>query len=314
MTEAPGQADAQVPVALFVHRRYELLPRTLECLRTSGIGKLYVFSDGPRHAADEAGVAKVRDLIASIDWTDPVLVARRENLGLSNSIRAGLDELFASHEAAVIVEDDICVAPEFYDYACRALRRYRHEPRVAGITGCRMPFRTTAFDTYPFDVFLSQRFSSWGWATWRDRWQGFSFDLHALRSEMAAATDFRPARAGYDVPGLIHDAVVAERLDGAWDVVCNTNMLLRGQYFVNPCWNMVENTGFEDGTHFTGPPPWRLEWERDRRPVGEIRFAPVQESEAILRDYLRFSRPTRVQLVRGLAGAVKVRLTGLFGR
>jgi hypothetical protein len=301
-------------VALFVHRRHELLHRTLDCLRATGVAKLYVFSDGPRDSADADGVDKVRETIAGIDWIDPVIVARTENVGLSRSIRSGLDQLFAHHEAAVIVEDDVCVAPEFYEYACGALRHYQHDRRVAGITGYRPPFATHALDRYPFDVWLSPRFSSWGWATWRDRWQTFSFDLAHLRRELESADHFRPERAGYDVPMLIHEAVITEKLGGAWDVVCNTNMLLRAQYFVNPAWNMIENTGFEDGTHFSGPPPWQLAWEPDRRPADDIRFAPVEECEPILRDYLRFTRPTRAQLLRAHLGAAKTRLLGPFGR
>ncbi len=309
-----GAPGAQVPVALFVHRRHELLQRTLDCLRANGIGKLYVFSDGPRNEGEARGVERVRETIAKIDWTETVIVARTENMGLSQSIRSGLGQLFADHEAAVVVEDDVCVAPEFYGYACRALSHYRRDQRVAGITGYRVPFVRSALDQYPFDVFMSPRFSSWGWATWRDRWSSFSFDLGFLRNELEVADHVHPERAGYDLPALIHEAVVTETLGGAWDVVCNTNMLLRGQYFVMPAWNMVENTGFDDGTHFSGPPPWQLSWEGDHRPADPIRFAPVEESEAILRDYLRFSRPTKAQLARGYAGAAKSRLFGALGR
>ena len=308
------EAPARVPVVLFVYRRHELLQRTLDCLRDGGVGELYVFSDGPRHSADAHGVEKVREIIAMIDWTVPVTVARPENVGLSNSVRSGLGEVFAHHEAAVIVEDDVCVAPEFYDYACRALHHYRNEPRVAGITGCRMPFARTALDRYPFDVFLSPRFSSWGWATWRDRWQSFSFDLASLRRELAAANGFHPERAGYDVPAMIHEAIVTETLGGAWDVICNTNMLLREQYFVTPAWNMIENTGFTDGTHYTAPPPWELVWERDRRPADGIRFAPVEQCDSILRDYRRFMRPTPIRRVRNRLGPAKVRLCRFLGR
>lgn len=298
-------------MALFVHRRADLLPRTLDCLRVSGLTELYVFSDGPRDAGDIPGVEKVREVIAGIDWIDPVVVARAENLGLSESIREGLDELFANHDAAVVIEDDVCVAPEFYDYACRALRHYRDEPSVAGITGLRLPFSRRALGSYPFDVFMSLRFHAWGWATWRDRWQSFSFDLDALRREVAAAPDFHPARAGYDLPIMIDQTLNAPTLGGSWDVACGINMLLHGQYFVTPTWNMVENSGFWEGTHYRSPPPWQLVWEQDLRPAGgSIRFAPPEECAPILRDYKRFHAPTLAQHVRGKTGAAIKLLRG----
>jgi hypothetical protein len=298
-----------VPVALFAYRRPEQLKRTLECLRACGLEQLYVFSDGPGDAATVDDVEQVRELVSRVDWIEPVMIARPQNLGLSESIRSGLDQLFESNDAVIIIEDDVCVAPEFYDYARRGLAHYAGNERVAGITGLRYPFTTRAFGGYPFDVFLSPRFSSWSWATWKERWRGFSFDLESLRREITSAAAFRPERAGADMPDMVHGAVIAGTLSGSWDVVCATNMLLRGQYFVTPAWNMVENTGLSEGTHFSAPPPWDLTWERERRPPdAHIRFAPVEEYEPILRDYLRFFKPNLAEALRDRLSAATKRL------
>jgi hypothetical protein len=111
------------------------------------------------------------------------------------------------------------------------------------------------------------------------------------------------------MPAMVHGAVVAETLTGAWDVVCAANMLLRGQYFVTPVWNMVENTGLSDGEHFSAPPAWDLRWEPELRPsADEIRFAPVAENEQVLREYLRFFNPSRGQVARGRLRAVATRM------
>lgn len=278
-----------MPVALFVYRRHAQLPRTLDCLRESGVRRLYAFSDGARGDADWPDVVEVRRMLAGIDWTEPVIVERPENFGLSASIRDGMDRLFERHETAVLIEDDICVAPEFYDYARLALAHYESAPAVAGITGLRYPFDLHAFDDYPYDVFLSPRFSSWAWGTWRSRWKGFDFDAETLRRRIGAAADFRPEHAGADLPAMIHEAVVTETLGGSWDVVCAANMLLAGQYFVTPTWNMVENTGLGEGTHAVEAPSWQLHWERGRRPeLDEIRFAPPAADERVLKSYRRF--------------------------
>jgi hypothetical protein len=276
-------------VALFVYRRSAQLPRTLECLRANGVEQLYVFSDGPDGESAAADVSAVRELISALDWIEPIVIAREENLGLSSSIRAGLDWLFEIHERAIVIEDDVCVAPEFCEYARLALDRYADEPAVAGITGLRYPFDRGALEGYPFDVFLSPRFSSWAWATWSDRWREMCFDLSELRGRIAAARSFRARRAGADMPGMVHDAVVTERLTGSWDVVCAANMLLHGRYFVTPVWNMVENTGLVEGTHSSGAPAWTLAWEPEHRPALEsVSFAPVAEDGRVLRAYLRF--------------------------
>jgi hypothetical protein len=284
-----AQDPADVPVALFVHRRHESLPRTLACLRECAVKQLYVFCDGPRDESEAEQVERVRELVRAVEWIQPIVVARAENVGLSRSIRSGLDLLFETHDTAIVIEDDICVAPEFYEYARAALRHYEPASRIAGITGLRYPFDRAALDGSPFDVFLSPRFSSWAWATWKDRWRAFSFDPAELRRQIGAARKFDPGRAGVDMPAMIEGAVVSETLHGSWDVVCALNMLLREQFFVTPAWNMVENTGLSDGTHSSQAPSWELRWETDhRRGADEIRFPPVEEDRRVLKEYRRF--------------------------
>jgi hypothetical protein len=285
-----AQRPVRAPVVLFAYRRHEQLARTLRCLRAGLIEKLYVFSDGPADPSAADDVELVRQLLRAIDWTEVELVEHPANLGLSRSVRSGLDRVFADHDAAVVIEDDVCVSPEFYDYACQALEHYRHEPRVAGVTGLRYPFDRRALDGYGYDVFHSPRFSSWAWATWRDRWHAFEFDPGTLRERIRASTGFEPDEAGADMAAMVLDAVVTERLAGSWDVVCATNMLLDHRLFVTPTWNMVENGGLEVGTHAHGLPSWDLAWESPPAHLGSggVRFAPVALDERVLAGYRRF--------------------------
>ncbi|HEX4034144.1 MAG TPA: hypothetical protein VHX66_06855 [Solirubrobacteraceae bacterium] len=285
-----SRSTIPVPVALFVYRRHELLPRTLRCLRDSGVDALYVFSDGPADASAQADVGRVRELIAAIDWIAPSVSASERNLGLSASIRAGLDTVFASHPRAIVIEDDVCVAPEFCAYAKAALETYEREPQVAGITGLRYPFSRRALRGYRFDAFMSPRFCSWSWATWGDRWERFEFDHEVLRRRLRARAGLRLTRAGADMPWMIRAAIEDESMGGSWDVDCAASMLLDDQYFVTPTWNMVENSGLSEGTHDTGrPPAWKLAWEPEYRPdLGALRLPPVAEDERVLRAYRRF--------------------------
>jgi hypothetical protein len=279
-----------VPVALFVYRRHEILPRTLRCLRDGGVDALYVFSDGPADASARADVLRVRELVGAIDWIAPQISARERNLGLSASIRTGLDSVFSHHRRAIVIEDDVCVAPEFCAYAKAALDAYEHEPRVAGITGLRYPFSRSPLRDYPFDAFMSPRFCSWSWATWADRWERFEFDHDVLRRRLRARGDLRPRRAGADMSWMIHAAIEDESMSGSWDVDCAASMLLDDQYFLTPTWNMVENSGLGTGTHDTGrPPAWTLAWEPQHRPdLRALRLPPVAEDERVLRAYRRF--------------------------
>ena len=289
-----------IPVALFVHARPGLLSRTLECLRESGAELLYVFSDGPRDAADRAAVGEVRDLVRAIGWTAPIVVERETNVGLSASIRLGLDELFDRHDRAVVIEDDIAVAPGFLPFVARCLAHYEEEPRVAGVTGLRMPFDRACFDGYSYDAFATPRFHSWGWATWRRAWETFDFDAESLGRRLDAAR-VRPEEAGADLAALVDGAILRRELHGAWDVFCAASMLVNDQVFIAPVWNLVENTGFASGTHFSSPKRWELAWERPppRAMLGPRLPQPVVDA-GILEAWLAFAAGPRPSPLRHL--------------
>jgi hypothetical protein len=251
---------SDVPVALFAYSRPRQLEAVLAALRVAGVDKLYVFSDAPADATAEEGVRRVREILRGITWTQPTVVERGANLGLSASVRAGLDAVFSEHDRAVVVEDDIRVAPEFYRYAVSCLERFAADERVAAVTGLRYPFDRSPLDESPYDVFFTSRFCSWGWATWRRAWERMDFDeshlverLRRNRIEIAAAGD---------------DLLIAARqlmrgtLRGGWDVYCALSVLADDSVVAWPTWNMIENLGFEEGTHVgEEPPTWQLAWE-----------------------------------------------------
>lgn len=274
------------PVALFVFNRYEDLPETLSCLKVNNIDKLYVFADGPRNESDKEGTTKVRKLIDDIDWVKTEKVYQKKNKGLSESIQSGLDYVFESHDSVVVVEDDVCVAPNFFEYMCQTLDFYKDTKEVAGVTGLRYPFDRTNLDSYNYDVFVAPRFSSWGWATWKDRWQRVEINLLRVESFLKKSSlDF--SVGGDDLPVMIN-AIKEKRLSGCWDVYFYISMIRYKQVFVWPKYNMVRNTGIGTGTHASDEIiDWQLEWEnRPNKPYNLPKS--TQKNAIIVKDFLSF--------------------------
>jgi hypothetical protein len=252
------------PVAVYAYNRPAQLAKTLACLQKNNIKTLYVFIDGPMGSEDEEGVDAVRRLVRSIRWISPEVVERSVNHGVRESMLLGLERVFSEHDRVVVVEDDIAVAPEFYAFMSACLDRYRKEDRIAGVTGLRYPFDRRAFDDYPYDVFLSPRFSSWGWGTWKRWWETIDFSHERAVKWLATTTDDELRIAGFDVPAMARYLAEGGLEWGATtaDVYSLLHMIRNRQLFVCPTWNMVENLGFSDGTHASGSSQsWSLEWE-----------------------------------------------------
>lgn len=274
------------PVVLFVFNRYKETVKTLECLKNNNISLLYIFADGPRSNDDAESVQKVRELIDSIDWVETKKIYQKNNLGLSESIQTGLDHVFKLHNTAVVIEDDVCVAPNFYNYMVQNLKHFKHQKQIAGITGLRYPFNRKNLDSSPYDIFFEPRFSSWGWATWKDRWQLIELDKQKVEKYLIANT-LDLSKSGQDLPAMI-EAVKDGSLSGCWDVYYLISMLKNHQVFVWPKYNMVANNGIGTGTHTSQEvQTWELVWENTlNTPVNLPKS--VIKNDMIEKDFLEF--------------------------
>jgi SAM-dependent methyltransferase len=269
VTTSPEASDKtahipQAPVAFFVYNRPAQVEQVLESLRGNNVSKLFIFSDGPKSPADAHRVNEVRKLIRSIRWISPEVVERPVNHGIRESMLLGLELVFSREDRVIVIEDDISVAPEFCAFVSTCLDRYRDEDHIAGVTGLRYPFDRSCFDDYPYDVYLSPRFSSWGWGTWKHWWERVSFDQRKVIADLSTTSDAELRVAGPDVPEMVRYLAEGEPYWGATtaDVFSLFHMIKNRQFFICPTWNMVENLGFSEGTHASASQQsWSLEWE-----------------------------------------------------
>ena len=295
-----GSTAGALPVAVFAFNRPQLLRRTLDCLRDAGAERLYVFSDGPRGEEDVEPVRRVRELVRALDWVRPELVAHETNLGNTGSTKAGLQHVFERHDRVVVIEDDITVAPEFLGYAAAALDWYEDAECVAGVTGVRMPFSRRPLARYRYDAFLLPRFFVWSWATWRRAWETFELDGERLLARLRHEQP-RLEFGGADLAYMVRAGLVERTLVEPWDVCVAASMILNGQTFVVPTWNMVDNIGLDSGTH-PHDVPWVLRWEVEHRPVERpYQFPPAGEIDpAILKAFRVFRENPRGWTARRL--------------
>ena len=258
-----------IPVVLFCYNRPDQLGRTLQTLKKNKIPLLYVFCDGPREAKDKPGVMAVHKLVDTITWTKVVSHFHGQNIGLSESFQFGLKRVFRQHRAAIIIEDDINLAPGAYDYMKRALEAYGPRQDIAGVTALRYDFSRRHLDQLQSDVYLTRRFSSWGWGTWRENWQAINFqEINSTLGELdEKQVDF--AAGGIDLVHMVHE-LRAGRLNEAWDVMFYLTMLLRDQYFVWPKYNLVVNDGLQEGTHADSSESWHLSWEGSGQDINDL--------------------------------------------
>ena len=121
------------PIALFVYNRPKHTERTLKFLKQNELAtetRLFIFSDGAKTPDDEENVKEVRELLKHIDGFKSVeIIERKQNMGLAESVIAGVTRLVKDYKQVIVFEDDLVSSPYTLTYFNDALNRYRKEKK-----------------------------------------------------------------------------------------------------------------------------------------------------------------------------------------
>ena len=161
------------PIALFVYKRPEHARRAVaSLLACDGFDEspMYVFADGPKSEAEGPAVLETRAAMHELLGTRATYVEQERNRGLAQSIIAGTTELCGRHGKAIVVEDDLLLAPMFVRFLNEGLVRFQNEPGVMQVAGHIVDVPSLVGHTEA--LFLPMT-SSLGWATWKRAWDLF---------------------------------------------------------------------------------------------------------------------------------------------
>lgn len=295
-------------IAIFAFNRPASLARLLRSLSACPEfpdASVTVFIDGPRSPAEAEAVAetvRIAREAATADWR---IVAAETNKGLRRSIHDGVSDVCARHGHAIVLEDDLVVAPAALTYFIEGLRRYEHEPRVWSI--CGYSYEHPALTQDHRAVFLPFA-HPWGWATWKRAWDQFSLEQPVLPQRQLRSRSFRTF---FDVAGLIRAVDLVDLsqqgLVDSWFIRWYQRIFAEGGLSVFPSRRYVANFGVgKGGTHASALNPYSLlvrSSQPDARTVGEWPAAITTDYIAL--DLMVCSRDAQVQKLLARLGRAK---------
>lgn len=260
------------PVIVFNYNRPDHSLRTWEALAQNQYAReteLYLYCDGPKEVTSE-GVDELTNERARINralvmevqaqakqyaveapkhgkFKTVRVVCAEKNKGLANSIIGGVTDVINKHGRVIVLEDDLLTSPYFLKYMNTALDKYAAYPAVFSISSNRPPVNKMSIpEDYPYDVFVSLRPFSTGWATWKEKWARIDWSLDYLEDflkhpEQAEAFN----RGGDDLTEML----LMQR-DGqidSWAIRYAFQHFYHHAVAILPCIPYVDNIGF-DGT------------------------------------------------------------------
>lgn len=242
------------PIVLFVYKRPEQTKRVIEALRENdlaGCSELFIFSDGFRDKQDKESVISVRayiDKIKDSDWFSSVhIYESNTNRGLANSIISGVSKIISQYGKVIVLEDDLITSPLFLRYMNECLDYFEHDERIWAVCGYTPELQS--LKGYNCDVYLNFRASTWGWATWKDRWMDIDWsvgDYRRFRWNLFERIRF--CFGGNDTVSMLK-AQMTGKLD-SWGIRWCYAQSRRRKLAVAPKRSLVRNIGFDNtGTH-----------------------------------------------------------------
>jgi len=190
--------EQSIPIIAVGYNRPEALQRLLGSLLKAdypGEVELIISVDGRREDGKTGGredgrtgggVEEVRRVASEFLWPfgEKRLIFHEKNLGLRKHVLS-CGDLSKDHDGVIVLEDDLFVAPGFYEYALKAFEFYQNDPKIAGISlyshayneTAQFPFRPLTDDS---DVFFLQYASSLGQCWSRESWKAFRTWYDAL--------------------------------------------------------------------------------------------------------------------------------------
>lgn len=236
------------PIVVFAYNRKKLLADCIESLKANEESKdsdLIIFVDGAKLKRD-IRVEDVKAYVKSIRGFRTITYHfSSTNKGLARSVIEGVSSVLKEYGAAIVVEDDLIVGRNFLSFMNQGLNKYIDDRKVFSICGYTNKIKMPA--GYHYDGYFCTRSSSWGWATWKDRWESCDWELkdwHTIKQKAKAFNKW----GGSDCFSMLRGW--KDGRINSWAIRFCYNQFVQNKLSLFPTISHVRNEGFDgEGTN-----------------------------------------------------------------
>jgi hypothetical protein len=244
------ESNRFAPILLFVYKRLDTLKLTVNSLQRNDLAsesELFIFSDAAKSVSDENQIKEVRSFIKGIDGFKNIFIYESgKNKGLANSIIDGVTRVINEYGKVIVLEDDLLTSVNFLQFMNQCLDHYKDNTQLYTIAG----YSFTIKDYENNDVYFTKRSSSWGWATWKDRWNKIDWqvtDYDDFKNDRSKKRAFN--RMGSDLSSMLKKQMTGKA--DSWAVRWVYHQFKQDLSTVYPTRSKVRNIGFGKGATHT---------------------------------------------------------------
>jgi hypothetical protein len=210
--------------------------------------------------SDEKNYNKNLECIKILEEKNSFLKSVRiahEPQGCFKGVSKGITWAFSIYECLIILEDDILPSVEFLEFQDEMLSRFENQKEIGSIAGTNIVpayAQSSPKKPYRYSVYTS----SWGWGTWRDRWDSYITDLAEFpnnwESEITSTLSSATVKYWKNIFQEVHESKI-----DSWAYRWLYSNMKNSRLQIIPNVNLALNNGFTpEATHTTDsiPPFW----------------------------------------------------------
>lgn len=274
------------PIVLFTYNRLNETIRTVQALQKNFLApesELFVFSDGAKDNNGRKKVQEVRDYLHTIKGFENINIKESiENKGLANSIIEGVTEVIDKYEKVIVLEDDLITSPNFLDFMNQALEFYNKSPQIISISGYTM--NLPSLNNYDNDYYVGFRACSWGWGTWKNKWQNIDWDVSDYEEfKSDYKQQYRFFKVGSDMPGMLKNQIQG-KID-SWAIRWCYHQFKLKQITIYAAKSKVHSIGFSsEATHTHGANKFNTPLDKSIKTKFEFHEV-LKENKKIIKEF-----------------------------
>ncbi|GFI19315.1 hypothetical protein IMSAGC009_04495 [Lachnospiraceae bacterium] len=285
------------PIAIFAYNRADRLSALIHSLEKNDNTEeidLYIFVDIPdkRSKKDRIYNSEVLQFVEyykkqNVRFRKVIVEVAQKHKGLANAIIFGVSKVVNEYGKVIVLEDDLEVSNDFLDYMQRGLEFYQNDERVNSLAGY-CPEIKHCFP-YKKDIFLVPRAESWGWGTWKERWNRTDWEVKSyvkFQKDIIGQLLFN--LGGSDLCKMLKDQMADESYN-SWAIRWCYQQFRERKYTVYPIESRVIHCGNDNrSTHCQG-------WNSTQKLKQNYKKCQFEHVNPNLRMIWKFRRATNIE-------------------
>lgn len=230
--------EVNLSIVIIAYNRPDSLKRLLCSLNEANYNEANITLIISIDKSDNKEVEKVAE---RFKWRfgEKKIIAHSKNLGLKNHVMY-CGNLVNEYENLIVLEDDVFVGKNFYEFSLKAVEKYKEDDRIAGISLYNIEINQN--NMLPFvpeisesDTYFIQYAQSWGQVWTKDKWNSF-YQWYELNKDTIE----------FNLPVIPQN--IQRWSDKSWLKYHIYFCILKDKYFVYPYYSHTTNFS-EVGTH-----------------------------------------------------------------